>query len=85
MLPSCSASGVPHARLRFWAGWATAALAGFFFVAVTAWRLFFSASIRLTTLGGVSTAGATISSPAILASMMRCSPSVDAADFGRVM
>jgi hypothetical protein len=64
-----------YARLRFAAAWATAAFAGFFFVALTASRLFFSASIRLTTLGGASTAGATISSPAILASMMRCNPS----------
>jgi hypothetical protein len=58
-----------YARLRFAAGWATAAFAGFFFVVLTASRLFFNASIRLTTLRGVSTAGATISSPTILASM----------------
>ena len=51
-----------YARLRLAAGWATAAFAGFFFVVLTASRLFFSASIRLTTLGGVSTAGATITS-----------------------
>jgi hypothetical protein len=61
-----------YARLRFAAGGATAAFAGFFFVALTASRLFFNASIRLTTRGGASTVGATISSPAILASMMRC-------------
>ena len=48
--------------------------AGFFFVVLTASRLFFSASIRLTTRGGASTAGAMISSPAIFASMMRCKP-----------
>jgi hypothetical protein len=62
--------GSGHVAIR-----ATAALAGFFLAVLTASRLLFSASMRLTTLGGVSTAGATISSPAILASMMRCSPS----------
>ena len=64
-----------HARLRLAAGLATAAFAGVFFFALTASRLFRSASIRLTTFGGASTAGATISSPAIFASMIRCSPS----------
>ena len=49
--------------------------ADFFFVLLTASRLFLKASIRLTTLGGASTVGATISSPAIFASMIRCSPS----------
>src|SRR5665811_1741033 len=43
-----------------------AALAGVFFVRLTVSRLFFSASIRFTTRAGVSTAGATISSPAII-------------------
>ncbi len=56
-------------------GFATAALAGCFFFALTASRLFLSASIRLTTLGGASTVCATTSSPAIFASMMRWSPS----------
>ncbi len=46
-----------------------------FLPALTASRLFFSASIRFTTFGGASTAGATTSSPAIFASMIRCSPS----------
>ena len=46
-----------QARLRFAAGLATDAFADFFFDALTALRLFFSASIRLTTFGGASTCG----------------------------
>jgi hypothetical protein len=57
--------------LRFCAGFATAAFAAFFLPPLTASRLFLSASIRLTTFGGVAAVGATISSPATLASMMR--------------
>ena len=52
------------------------ALAGFFFSALTESRLRRSASIRSTTFGGSCTSGATISSPAILASMILRSPSV---------
>jgi hypothetical protein len=50
-----------HARLRFATGAEAWAFAGFFFVVATASRLFFSASMRFTTLGGASTAGATTS------------------------
>ena len=52
-----------QARLRFAAaaGFATAALIGFFFAALTVSRLFFSASIRLTTFGGASAAVETTS------------------------
>src|SRR5512140_3839975 len=59
-----------HARLRFFSTRATT-FTGFFFAVLTASRLFFSASIRLTTFGGASTAGDTTSSPAIFASMIR--------------
>jgi hypothetical protein len=47
-----------YARLRFAAGAGAWAFAGFFFVVATASRLFFSAAIKLTTLGGASTVGA---------------------------
>ena len=44
--------------------------AGFFFDPPIESRLFLSASIKLTTLGGASTSGVTITHPSILASMM---------------
>src|SRR5204863_130272 len=61
-----------YARFRFATGTvlAGATFADFFFVLLTASRLFFKASIRLTTFGGASTCGATTSSPAIFLSMM---------------
>ena len=70
-----------QARARFFAGAAFAAprtgstLAVRFFVVLTASRLLRSASIRLTTRAGASTAVATISWPAIFASMIAFSPS----------
>jgi hypothetical protein len=53
-----------YARLRL-RGWVGATYAGLFFVALTASRFFFSASVRFTTLRGASAVDATISSPAI--------------------
>jgi len=64
-----------YARLRFAGGFSATALAGRFFCVLTASRLFLSASIRFTTLGGASAVGATISWPAIFASMIALSPS----------
>ena len=46
----------------------------FFFGALTRSRLFLSASIRLTTFGGASASGATISRPSTLASMISRNP-----------
>jgi NO-binding membrane sensor protein with MHYT domain len=43
-----------YARFRFAGALAITALAGLFFVALTASRLFFRASIRFTTRGGAS-------------------------------
>jgi hypothetical protein len=63
-----------YARFRFAAGRATSAFAGFLFLVLTASRLFFSASIRLTTRVGASTVRATTPS-LVFASMIRCSPS----------
>ena len=51
------------------------ALAAFFLPVLTRSRLWRSASIRLTTFGGASSSVATTSSPAIFASMIRCSSS----------
>jgi hypothetical protein len=65
----------PFAAFAFVAGLARSALTGFFFSALTESRLRRSASIRSTTRGGSCTSGATISSPAILASMICRSPS----------
>ena len=56
-------------------GFSMTAFAAFFFPVLTRSRLWRSASIRLTTFGGVSSAVATTSSPAIFASMIRCSSS----------
>src|SRR5207247_1673542 len=52
----------------------TSIVAGFFFVELIESRLFLSASIRLTTFGGASTSGVTISRPSIFASMISRRP-----------
>src|SRR5262249_19446970 len=66
-----------HARARFLVGaeaiGATGA-AAFFLPELIESRLLRSASIRLTTLGGASTSGATISRPSIFASMISRRP-----------
>jgi hypothetical protein len=57
MSAACSTGHCGYARLRFVVGCATVAFAGFFFVVLTSSRLFLSASIRLTTLGGADDDG----------------------------
>ena len=50
-----------YARFRLAGAFGITAFAGRFFVALTVSRLFLSASMRFTTLGGASRLGATIS------------------------
>jgi hypothetical protein len=50
-----------YARFRLTGAFGITAFTGRFFAALTVSRLFLSASMRFTTLGGVSTPGATIS------------------------
>src|SRR5262249_662150 len=67
--------GECHARARLRSGAVARTSVVFFLPALTASRLFRSASIKLTTLGGASISGATTSRPSIFASMISRRPS----------
>jgi hypothetical protein len=69
-------AGAVGDRFRLGGGFGDGGFTGFFFSALTVFRLRRSASIRSTTFGGSCTSVATISSPAILASMMLRRPSL---------